>query len=411
MKVLWLVQNPMNFKKGYNGGGWISSLQRLLHNSQPDLSLTIAYWGQNSTKSEEDGVAYYEMQEPKMSKLKKLSYRLRGDYVNEEESEWPAYRKELETVVREISPDIIHIFGSESRNGLISGHTSVPVVIHIQGILNPYLNSYLPPFVSKRDYNLKDGLNPRKIMKNYFQFYNWEKMTHCEREILRNTKYYLGRTEWDYRLTCLFNPQAVYFHCDEVLRESFYIADVKREYPTKLKIVSTISIPPYKGYDVVLKTAKLLKSLDVDFEWTVFGNVQPSLMEKKFGIKHEDVNVRLYGVASQEQIKEQLLSSTVYVHPSYIDNSPNSVCEAQMCKLPVIAANVGGVCSMVENEKTGYLVPANDPYQTAYLIMHLFKNKDVAERIADNAYQCAIARHDKNKIVQQLLSAYNKMLS
>ena len=236
-------------------------------------------------------------------------------------------------------------------------------------------------------------------------------MTHCESSILRNVYYYFGRTTWDYRIVKLFNPKATYFHCDEILRHSFYADDMKRQIPSKLKIVSTISVPLYKGYDLILKAANQLCSLNIDFEWIVFGNVSPTFIEEKLGIKHENVHVKLFGVASEKQIKEELLSSTVYVHPSYIDNSPNSVCEAQMCGVPVIATNVGGVCSIVEDGVTGYLVPANDPYQIAYLANNLFKNLVEVEKITETARQNAQQRHNKVKIANQFLTAYNHILT
>ena len=42
-----------------------------------------------------------------------------------------------------------------------------------------------------------------------------------------------------------------------------------------------------------------------------------------------------------EQVAQELSSSRVYIHPAIIDNSPNSLCEAQIVGCPVIAANVG----------------------------------------------------------------------
>lgn len=235
-------------------------------------------------------------------------------------------------------------------------------------------------------------------------------LAHCEKEILKNIQFYLGRTTWDYRIVKLFNSNATYFHCDEILRSSFYDENMKRRIPSKLKIVSTISIPPYKGFDIILKTAKLLCSMNVDFEWNVFGNVVPNLIEKETHIRHEDVCVNLMGVATESQIKETILSSTVYVHPSYIDNSPNSVCEAQMCGVPVIATNVGGVSSLIEESKTGFLVPANDPYQMACLVNELGCNLDLNVKIGEGAKSMAFERHNKNHICENLYNNYCKII-
>lgn len=413
MKVLWFVQenfDPSREKGGYNGAGWISSLcNEIIKNDGIDLAM--AFFSKDTRVGKANGVKYYSMETPELSPFKKIYYRIKGKFNQEEEALWSKYRNKMLKVLDDFEPDIIQIFGSENKYGLIAAVTNVPVILHIQGVLGPYFNAFLPPYVSKLDFYFKDGLNPIKIIKNLSQIYNWKMMTHCESNILRNVYYYFGRTTWDYRIAKLYNQKATYFYCNEVLREPFYEKEMKRQISSKLKVVSTISSPPYKGYDLILKTAKLLCSMNLEFEWIVFGNISPSFIEGVIGIKHEDVHVNLFGVASEKQIKEMLLSSTVYVHPSYIDNSPNSICEAQMCGVPVIATNVGGVCSIVEDGVTGYLVPTNDPYQTAYLVNKLSENQIEVEKICKTAKQIALQRHDKIKIVNQLLTAYNHILT
>lgn len=412
MKVLWFVQenfDPSREKGGYNGAGWISSLRNEIIKKE-GIDLALAFFSNESKKGTANGVRFYSMLTPILSSLKKIRFRLKKQYSKEEEALWPNYRAELLKVLDDFKPDVIQIFGSENKYGLVASVTKIPIVLHIQGIVSPCLNAYLPPFVSKLDYYLKDGLNPIKFFKNVFQLYNWKMLAHCEEENLKNIQYYLGRTTWDYRIVKLFNSNATYFHCNEILRHSFYANDMKRQIPSKLKIVSTISIPLYKGYDLILKAANQLCSLNIDFEWIVFGNVSPSFIEVKLGIKHENVHVKLFGVASEKQIKEELLSSTVYVHPSYIDNSPNSVCEAQMCGVPVIATNVGGVCSIVEDGVTGYLVPANDPYQMAFLIKTLFDNPILNVKMGDKERLVALERHNRKNICENLYNNYCKII-
>lgn len=412
MKVLWFVQenfDPYREKGGYNGAGWISSLRNEIVKKE-GIDLALSFFSNERKQGTANGVRYYSMPTPTLSSLKKVRFRFKKEYVKEEETLWPVFRAEMLKVIDDFKPDVIQIFGSENKYGLVASVTKIPIVLHIQGIVRPYLNAYLPPFVSKFDYYLKDGINPIKLLKNIFQLYNWKMLAHCEEENLKNIQYYLGRTTWDYRIVKLFNSNATYFHCDEILRHSFYNDDMKRQIPSKLKIVSTISVPLYKGYDLILKAANQLCSLNIDFEWIVFGNISHSFIEKKLGIKHENVHVRLFGVASEEVIKEYLLSCTVYVHPSYIDNSPNSVCEAQLCKVPVIANNVGGVNTIIQDGETGYLVPANDPYQMVFLIKKLFDSPILNTEMGDKARKVALERHNRNNICENLYNNYYKII-
>lgn len=175
--------------------------------------------------------------------------------------------------------------------------------------------------------------------------------------------------------------------------------------------MTTISSQLYKGFDLVLKTAKLLKDTwNYEFEWKVFGDINPIVAEKICNTTPKSVNVHLLGVASAEKIQESLLHATAYVHTSYIDNSPNSLCEAMILGVSIISTNVGGIPSLVENGKTGFLVPSNDPYQMAYLMKLLFENRDMNISIGKAAQEVAEIRHDRETIVNRVLEIYDDVL-
>lgn len=406
MRILWFVQenfDPSREKGGYNGAGWISSLRNEIIKKE-GVELALAFFSNKKESGTANMVKYYSMPTPVLSPFKKIGLRLKGDYLKEEEALWPAYREEMLKVLDDFKPDIIQIFGSENKYGLVASATDIPVVSHLQGIVSPCLNAYLPPFVSwKKISRLKSIIKrPQRI--------NWLCLQHSEQEVFRYVKHYIGRTEWDKRVVTLLSESCHYYYGSEILRDVFYDAEVNRKLPSRVTIISTISQPLYKGYDLILKTASLLESMKMDFVWKVIGNVNPDEVEAIVGLKHGKVNVELLGVLTAEQLKNELLNCTVYVHPSYIDNSPNSVCEAQMLGVTCIATNVGGVSSIVSDGMTGFLVPANDPFQTAYLIQEISKNESLNIQIGTKARTIAKARHNKKEIVEGLLDTYNKII-
>ena len=138
--------------------------------------------------------------------------------------------------------------------------------------------------------------------------------------------------------------------------------------------------------------------------------VDDSFTEKHTGLHHQDVNVNLCGVASAEELRKSLLNSTLYFHSSYIENSPNAVCEAQILGLPVVASRVGGTDSMVEHGKTGFLYPVTDPYMAAYYIGRMIEDKEENVKIGKEAREVALVRHDKGKIVEELLKTYQEIV-
>lgn len=415
MRVLWFTNSPCNYGKRnrYNGGGWMTALQDGITNSdilgEENIELGISFVMNNQPKKvEQDGVVYYPVPLAVKSWKNKIGDAMLPNDVHRDEVLWSHYISHFRRVIDDFRPDVIEIFGSELYMGLASFATNRPCLLHIQGLLSQYVHIFLPPGVSRMKYILKDGLT--KAWGNW-QFLNyWNRSVYREKSILKNVNHVIGRTDWDRQVMTILNPHAQYHYGGEILRAEFYDKQ-NRKIPQKLTIVSTISLPPYKGYDLLLKIAKILKDeVKIDFEWNVFGNVEPKLAETLTQIKHEQVNVKLCGVASATQLKEAILNSTVYVHPSYTENSPNSICEAQILGVPVVATNVGGINSLVEDGQNGLLFPATDPYIGAAYIMRLYRDMQENIYIGDNARRVALERHDKHTIVKQLVQTYKDVM-
>lgn len=101
------------------------------------------------------------------------------------------------------------VFGSEMPYGLVAGITDIPVILHIQGILNPYLNAYLPPFVSWKEYkSIGNGWKNR--LHKRIERKMWMVSCARETEICKRVMNYFGRTDWDYRVTQILHPGANY---------------------------------------------------------------------------------------------------------------------------------------------------------------------------------------------------------
>lgn len=105
-----------------------------------------------------------------------------------------------------------------------------------------------------------------------------------------------------------------------------------------------------------------------------------------------------------------MCQSTMYVHTAYIENSPNSICEAQMIGMPIISTMVGGIATLVRNGVEGDLLPANDPWQLANAIVELAKDIDRMKSYSEHSRKHALDRHNPNNILQQLLGCYKDLL-
>lgn len=413
MRVLWLSTTKGLFNSSdshfYNGCGWVSSLQKLVENSD-EIDLGVGFLTTERHEIQQQGrTKYYPILKPNLSAVKKLIYYYKGykQYTSLK------YLPQLQHIISDFNPDIIHVFGLENPLAVIVGETQIPQIVHLQGLLLPCDNAFYPPGINRYSFIWPPSLR-EWIFRNGFIYA--KKNIHIralhEHDLFLSAKFYMGRTIWDRQMTNLLSPRSSYFHVDEVLRDTFYEKSGSWK-PTKGKfiITSTLSENVYKGLDVVLKTAKLLKELvNFDFEWHIIGISQISKLVKFFErstkIESGNVNIIYEGVKDESVLCNILLSSNVYVHPSYIDNSPNSLCEAQMLGVPVIGSYVGGIPSLIANNITGFLYPANDIHNLASILINLHDDKELVTRISKHGSEVATKRHDRDIILSNLLKTY-----
>ena len=403
MRVLWFAHiPPSGFHSGvngYNGGGWISSLE-LAMEARHDVELAIAFFSKSSGKATaETRVSYFPMQRPQSFPARVKRFFL----LSKQDGADIALCKE---VVAEFKPDVIQIFGTESCFGHLVRETDIPVVIHLQGLMAPYMNAWVPPGYRMLDYAVQGTANPIRIALGLRALAFNRHAAAREREIMHSCKAFMGRTDWDRAFVSLYAPQARYFSCWETLRPCFY-EPADWTPPAKPVFISTISGPLYKGHDMVLKTAMTLKESGLDgFTWEIFGIDNLRFAERKTGIRASDVGVVPKGIATAEQLRAALLSCSVYVHPSYIDNSPNSLCEAQVLGVPVVATNVGGVSSLFTANRSHCLVPANDPLMMAERIR---QSLTTPQRFISDREEC-LHRHAPETVVGRLMDIYRDLV-
>jgi glycosyltransferase involved in cell wall biosynthesis len=113
---------------------------------------------------------------------------------------------------------------------------------------------------------------------------------------------------------------------------------------------------------------------------------------------------------NEDGLVGEMLGADLFVHSSHIDNSPNSVCEAMLMGMPVIASYAGGTPSLITDKKEGLLVQDGDPYALAGAILELARDKDYAYTLGCNARIRAMQRNDPSRIVNDVMRIYSSVL-
>jgi len=85
---------------------------------------------------------------------------------------------------------------------------------------------------------------------------------------------------------------------------------------------------------------------------------------------------------ARNDIPEILRALTVFVLPSQAEGISNTILEAMATGLPVIATRVGGNPELVDEGKTGLLVPAQDALALAEAMSRYVDNAELIEKHA-----------------------------
>lgn len=319
-------------------------------------------------------------------------------------------------------PDVIHIWGTEYGHTLAMVNAAQKagsldrVVIHIQGLCSIYAGHYAEgvPHKIQVGYTLRDLLRRDNIRCQQEKFALRGKL---EMEALQKVRHCIGRTDWDEACTRQINPDIVYHFGNETLREQFFEGSWAYDRCRRHRIFASSCAYPVKGFHYLLEAfAEVVKTYP-DATLAVTGKsyltVDPKRrsgyqkyladLTRKYGLEEK---IEFLGGLSAEGMKENYLSANVFVLPSTIENSPNSLGEAMLLGVPCVASDVGGVTTMMTHTKEGYVYQSTAPYMLAHYICRVFGMEEKAERLGQAASAHAGITHDPDKNLRELLEIY-----
>lgn len=247
-----------------------------------------------------------------------------------------------------------------------------------------------------------------------------------EKEALRNTAHVTGRTGWDRRWTKEINPRAAYHFLNETLRNSFYGPIWKPEHCERYSIFVSQGNYPIKGLHYLMEALPEIRKKYSQVhvyvagdEITCFSTWKEKIKISNYGkyirelikrLRLEDA-VTFLGRLDERQMLERYLRSHVFVSPSAIENSPNSVGEAMLLGMPVVSSAVGGVRDMLVCGKEGFLYETNDTAALAGHICHIFDraNEKEVNAMGRAAREHAFRTHDGVTNRERLREIYHEI--
>lgn len=411
MRILWFCNTPGLAKEyltnTFYGGGWIDALQgEIEEDGKHELGL-VFYSNEDLEPFSYGKTKYFPVKRLLANKWKRFVYRWNASVEYDESLE------AFVDVINTYKPDVINVFGTENPFGLIVKRvTDIPIAVAIQGNLTAYSFKFFSGITHFSQLKSLSWMERKNIMINYALF---KSMAKVEREILNNTSYVMGRTDWDRRICRILAPNATYLHVNEIIRPSFYKSRWKFKQKESFTCFTTTGVNIYKGFETIVNAAIELTQNNFQFKWKVAGikedDVLAKIALKARGIKKPgDINIQLVGVLPESGLIEHMLQSDAYVQVSHIENSPNSLFEAMLLGMPVIASHAGGSGSIIENNVTGWLIQDGDPISLAGAILEMADDPARMQEFGNRSYTTAHALIEPKKVYQSLIDAYSLMI-
>jgi len=341
--------------------------------------------------------------------------------------------EEAKSIIAGFKPDIIHIHGTEFFYGRMRKMTycDAPTIVSLQGIING-LYMHVNGELSQDElywyqFNLRRVLMGSSVFREQ---QHWRKKRIIqERLVFEMHNHFMGRTDWDRAWTRALSTAARYYHVNETLRDVFY-GDIRWN---RMNIrphsiyCSAATGYPLKGVHILFKAVACLKDKYPDISVRVCA--AEKLVRKSSLVsflKAEQYNsylrhlIRKMGVErhvvglprlSALDVADELLKAELFVLPSFCENSPNSLGEAQLIGTPSIATFVGGIPSILRDGLDGRFVPSGDPATLAEMIDWYFSNPEKVDAYANSARMVAQVRHDPTRNAKATIAAYEKVIA
>ena len=415
MRILWLcnmLPGPVQeaLTGGTGGGLWVDHVLTDLM-EQPEISLHILCRGPQKAQGQlSDRLSYQVFEEP-------VQHRYAA-----------GLEKEFQAAIRAFHPEVVHIWGTEYGHSLAMLRACQQedlldhAVVSIQGLCGIYARHYSEglPFRAAYGFSLRDLLRWDNVA---MQSKRYRQRGDLEAQALAISRHVIGRTPWDRACAQLLAPDAEYHFCNETLRREFYTGtwQAGRCKPHSIFISSLTT--PIKGFHYLLEAMPTVLHRYPDAEIYVPGPDifhtagKSRLMEQTYhgylrrlsakqGLTEK---VHFLGHLGPTEMKQQYLSCNVFVLPSTIENSPNSLGEAMLMGVPCAAADVGGVAALMQDGQEGLLYQSTAPYMLAQKILDIFDDPQRAQSLGQAAQVRAQKTHDSEINLFTLLSIYRSI--
>jgi glycosyltransferase involved in cell wall biosynthesis len=169
-----------------------------------------------------------------------------------------------------------------------------------------------------------------------------------------------------------------------------------------------------KGIDVYLRAARVLINQNRNVRFLMIG-AHSVETNHKFEMEELARELQLDGrfifTGERHNVDEILHDIDIVVHPSLTEGLSNVVLEAMAAGLPVVATRVGGNPELVQDRRTGVLVPPRNAAALAHAIGFLLDHPQIARQFGEAGRERIVQEFSVSEMLRRTEDLYLRLVS
>ncbi|MBL7699259.1 MAG: glycosyltransferase family 4 protein [Chitinophagaceae bacterium] len=174
----------------------------------------------------------------------------------------------------------------------------------------------------------------------------------------------------------------------------------------RVVFVGNLTQQPAKGIDILLFAWKQVVQKHPSAWLEIIGSGDLDAYRKFTGDNHI-INVIFAG--KQENVRERILESDIFVLPSRREGMSNALMEAMLCGMPIVATDVSGNQDLITDGVSGLLVQPADIQGLATAIIRIMDDTEKSIAMGRKAYESIKSKCDMRLVAEKYKNLYQKI--
>ncbi len=176
----------------------------------------------------------------------------------------------------------------------------------------------------------------------------------------------------------------------------------------RIGMVARMNHPVKNHVGFLLAAASIARKFpQVEFLLAGDGRLRPGLERQAESL---GLRPRVRFLGDRSDVPAVFASMDISVNASFSESLSNVIMESMAAGVPVVATRVGGTPEIIEDQKTGFLVPPGDGERLTGTLEHLLSNPEARKASGERARRFAQANFSLDRMHRQVEQLYTNLL-